>query len=173
MTDRIFRYFFGFLMIFCGVTIYFLIDDPPADINGTVHEDYPSMLRSGSTMLWHHASKWLGLSYGICVIICFLFSLWIGGMRKGRLGPMVNQVMPAFLIYLLIFLALTVTWWNTSGVSPTTYIGGFPSASAWMIYGMWLFPFAFTVLYIFYFPSWIYTPSDAKQFEEILEDSTD
>ncbi len=169
MTDRLFRYFFGFLVIFCGVTIYFLVGNPPSDINGTVHEDYPSMLKSGSTVMWLDGSKWLSLLYGLCVIVCFLFALWVGGMRNGKLGPMLRWVLLGFLIYFLIYLSLTYTWWNSSGAPPTKYIGGFPPASAWMIYGMWLFPFVFMVLYICYFPNWIYTDEDDSRFNQILE----
>ncbi|MDH3650793.1 MAG: hypothetical protein OEQ53_14000 [Saprospiraceae bacterium] len=171
MQTTLFKSFFIFLLVFCSITAYLILRDSPADLTGLVHPDYPSMVHSGSTVAYSGSSQWISLVYGLCVLTCFFFSIWIGASKQGRIGKMGKWLVSGFVIYGVIYLVLTTTWWKSLSMEIPGFFMGFPHTTAWMIYGMWFFPFFFLILYLAFFDSWIFTPEDEQIFHSLIDNT--
>jgi hypothetical protein len=50
----------------------------------------------------------------------------------------------------------------------TTFLG-FPTPTAWMLFGIYLFPFYFTLFYIVKFKFWILSSDSEKRFKELIK----
>jgi hypothetical protein len=55
----------------------------------------------------------------------------------------------------------------------TRFFLGFPTATAWMIYGVWGSAALLTLLYVIGFRKFIYTHEDERQFEQLLRELED
>jgi len=69
-------------------------------------------------------------------------------------------------VWSVLLLAYQASW----SQSVPNLVFGFPTASAWMLYGVWTVPVVFVAMYRFGFRRWIYTPEDQRRFEALLID---
>jgi hypothetical protein len=63
---------------------------------------------------------------------------------------------------------MVFAYWDYQETNSTSYFGGFPIPTAWMLYGMWFVPAIITSAYIFKFDDWVLTKEEEKQFHEIV-----
>lgn len=93
-----------------------------------------------------------GIIFAISMSILLFAWMYLGALRKGRIGKGYQfSLISVLIIWLGGFLSMNII--DTQSV-PTLFIGGFPVATAIMVYVVWALPFFFgSYLYGRYFES--------------------
>lgn len=91
-----------------------------------------------------------------------------------------NRTKSYWACLIAIALAMIGVWYNIYVghqtfliTGETGYFLGFPTSTAWMIYGIWASAALLTLLYVIGFRRFIYTHEDERAFEELLSDIED
>ncbi len=75
------------------------------------------------------------------------------------------------LLFEAVFGMLCYTYWASLADPQADFSGPFPPGLSWMLFGMWLFPAFFIVLYVAYYYRWILPPENAQRFADIVAES--
>ncbi len=165
-----FKWLLGVLIIMLLAVIALWIGEEPALTTGQVHPVYETMRSSGSKVVASELSKWVGYLFGLLVIVVFVLTLFIGARRKNGLGPIRYWLAVGLLAYLGTYHLTILAYWKYAAVESTTYFLGLPTATAWVIYGLWSVPIITTLAYVFRFDEWIISPQEIKRFEELVHE---
>ncbi|MCH7910570.1 MAG: hypothetical protein IIB38_13265 [Candidatus Hydrogenedentes bacterium] len=175
---------FALLLAMCAVVVaaFFIEEVPFVEIapedggpvvreylgHGFDHPEFGAMQASGEGAERHARVLWLGLILGLLEIGFFLTCLVLGAQKNEKFGPLLRPVTIAGAIYAAIFTAIIVTYRGYATEDTHTLFLGLPTPTAWMVYGIWFFPFFFVLLYMHIFDSWTFTEEDAERFREIV-----
>jgi len=116
-----------------------------------------------------------GLGFAFHALLLFLIvTLSALGVHEKYQDSRFILIMLGILIFNLV-----VCWAMWSGhrafleTGTTGYFMGFPTPTAWQVYGTWLGAIPLIVLYCWGFRRYIYTAEDEIAFEQLLEDVKD
>jgi len=166
---RVFHWLLLLLTVFAFILIAILCSDVPSGASGILHPEYSTMLKGGSSIAESTTVKWLGLFFGIGIMLFFVMGIFIG--MDSRPKSIRNEARVPFLIgtalYLLVFIALTLAYWSLYDSGSSVYLGGFPLPTAILLYGVTFVPILFTILYVRNFHSWVLSSDELESFHEI------
>jgi len=72
--------------------------------------------------------------------------------------------------YQAVFVMLFLAYRDSLSGEPVAFIGSFPAATWWLLFGVYLMPYYFIVLYVTFFDRWVVTPETLKKFDELLSE---
>lgn len=137
--------------------------------HGVEHPEYSTMLRGESGKERHEHILWLGWFFGVLISTLFVACLAFGARRNDVVGPIKVPIAIGGVIYLLIWSALV---WSYRDFMNGNIDGRFlllPIPLAWMVYGLWLFPTFFIVLFVVKYEEYFWNDESESKFREILE----
>ena len=171
MEKQLFRFFFILLLGFLGLIIYLWVGTTPSiHAAGALHPKFSSMLKSGQEAANNSSASIFSYLFALFAVATLGFVLLIGMKKKGSLGPVKKGLIGGIIGFMLVFTGLTLSYWDyTSAETSSTYFGGFPTPTAWMLYGVPCFALFFTFLYLINFDNWVLTEEDKARFDEIIE----
>lgn len=158
------------LLALCGLYSAFLFSDPPANAAGLAHPEYATMLQGGDPL--RHSGK-LMLGWLVALGQASLFTgLLVLGIRRGqRPVPGRGVFLAGLVAYLAVFSLLMLSYRtfmrDPAGAADRIFLS-FPAPTAWMLYGVWIVPLVFLVLYMVLFEDWIYGPEEERKFQQLL-----
>ena len=112
----------------------------------------------------------MGLGWVFAMLMSGLCSalLWLGFVTKHR-RPGRRRALLFSLPWLPIVFTGLFSSYDRFMVDPASgWWWGLPGATAWMLYGLWLAPLVFVVVYVAGFERWVYGPEEAKRFEALV-----
>ena len=171
MPRAVFRLLLGLLVaLLLTIGVSFLM---PASTQPTaqVHPEAPSLLQSTGGLAERPATLWLGYVMGLLMIGIMAVAVWIGLRKRDGATPLNRWMMAAFAGYALVFTALVAAYASYTGSPEAVFFAGFPAPTAWMIYGMWLFPLVFVGLYMTLFDRWVLTDQDLARFDDLVKEN--
>ena len=148
-----------------------LLEEVPSQ-RGLPHPDYPTMALGGAPEARHGSVLWLGWAFGAMGIAIFQGLLdW--SLRRGG-GSGRPEARRAFLAGGLclqaVFLALILSYRGfMEDPLGAGIVLGFPTPSAWMMYGVWGAPVILVLLYVWRFDSWIWSAGDEEEFHRLVK----
>lgn len=168
--NNIFKWFFGFTLLFILIIVAIWLSPAVPGATGTLHPEFKTMLKSGNYTGGSSAIQWLSYLFGLGIIGIFAFCVFIGSRKKDKKiqSKIYRVLFIGFSAYILTFSLMVFSYWNYQETNSTNYFGGFPLPTAWMLYGMWFVPAIITSVYIFKFDDWVLTREEEKQFHEIV-----
>ena len=94
------------------------------------------------------------------------------------LGVSAHRRTPTFYGLLSVCFLITVfVWWSLLAghrayleSGETQYFFGFPTATAWVMYAVWLAGLSFVILYVVGFKQFVWSDSDETEFKKLLSD---
>ena len=109
------------------------------------------------------------LGYAIVVMmLAIIGTAVLTGMKKNsKSGPWLPWIVAGFFLYGLVFLGLTLSYWDYTNGHTNAFFGGYPTPTAWMIYGVWFFPLILVALLIYKFDEWFLTEEDLRAFKKL------
>ena len=144
----------------------------PEAVTGMEHPGFSSMRKGGISLFSEAPTRWLSYFFGLFVIGVFGLSMAVGYRKKSGPANVKYWLWAGYAAYALIYTGMVVSYWRyIGGQSDTIYFLGVPAPTAWMLFGIWLFPFFFTVLYIYFFDRWVITPEELARFRELVEEN--
>jgi hypothetical protein len=146
--------------------------EPTSNAGGVPHPDYPGMVIGGDgaeRLADIGALAFLFQSLLLLLIVC----LSILGVSEARRSPKFMAYMAASFIFMIFI------WWQMYSshqqfleTGETGYFLGFPTATAWQVYGTWLCAIPLIVLYSVGFRQFIFSEEDEARFQALLEESS-
>ncbi len=136
-----------------------------------VHPGAGSLLLSSGSLAVRPEVLGLGYVMGVLMIAIMAVAVWIGLRKRDGATPLNRWMMAAFAGYALVFTALVAAYASYTGSPEAVFFAGFPAPTAWMIYGMWLFPLVFVGLYMALFDRWVLTDQDLARFDDLVKEN--
>ena len=168
--ENIVKWFFGFLVAFVFLIALLWVLPAPEAATGRLHPEYRTMLQSGESVADRPATKWMAWLFGWGVIGVFGFVLFIGAYKKNRekRRQIYRALLFGLILYLAVYTSMVVAWWSYHADGSAVWIWGFPTPTAWMLYGLWFAPLFITFIYIFKFNDWILSAEELEVFHKIV-----
>ena len=166
------------LVSFWIVLLVILLTPAPPDSTGFAHPRHaamtdgataPAMNQGGEGRQRHGRILWAGWLLAALMAVMLtgilLFGVQSTGLSKGKalafaLGGIAYQV-----VFAMLFLA-----YRNSLTGPVVFIGSFPAATWWVLFGVYLLPYYFILLYVALFDRWVVTPDSLRKFDELLSE---
>ena len=150
--------------------------DPPIEIvsaigHGIEHPEYSTMQMGADGEARHARILWVGWFFGVCQIVLFVTALGLGMRKEHGLGPIKAPLILGGGVFAVIFTLLVLSYRDYMLGESTSLVMGFPVPTAWMIYGMWIFPVFFVLLYMRAFDAWYLTEADRARFDAVLAET--
>lgn len=136
--------------------------------HGFDHPDFPTMQASGSGAERHAKVLWLGWAYGMLSIGFFLTLLAFGSRKNGSIGPLKKPILIIGIAYAAVFTMMVLSYRGYMNEDTHELFLSFPQPTAWMLFGVWLVPMAFIVVYMRTFDSWTLTEADIERFHALV-----
>ena len=169
------------LMALWVIVLVILFTPEAPNGHGLPHSTYQAMDQGGDGAERHKALLWSGWMFG-SLLIAFLVSLLAWGMfrRSSNVETTVANQRTGTALHLWIFLIGGVLYEGVFGMMCLAYgdslthpddvvfLGPFPSSVSWLVFGMWLFPAYFIVLYVVLFDRYIVSPQNIQQVDELV-----
>lgn len=146
-----------------------IVSPPGPDLVPTPHPDFDPMLSSGSGAPGSGLLIAAGFVTGILVIVMIGICMLIGVRETAK--SLRRFVVAGTVVYMLVFCALMLSYLEFSKggpLEPFETFGGFPVPSAWMLYGIWLFPWVFIIAFVVTFDDVYFPPESDARFRELL-----
>ncbi len=153
--------------------ILFLIltAEPVTNAGGSAHPIFAGMRIGGDGLarLEHIGS--LGYAFQALLLSLIVAFATLGVSEKHR-TPRLRAYMIATLIFSLFILwQMVSSHLNFIATGETTYFMGFPTPTAWAMYGVWLGGIPLVMIYTLGFRQFIYTDEDQAEFEKLVAES--
>lgn len=136
--------------------------------HGVVHPDNATMQIGADGEARHDRILWVAWFFGLCQIVIFIAALSLGMRKENGLGPVRAPLLAGGAVFATIFTLLFLSYRDYMRGEETAIVLGFPAPTAWMVYGVWLFPLFFAVLYLRAFDAWYLTEADRARFDALL-----
>ena len=150
-------------LLFIIVAGFFL--SPSARPAAQPHSVYTSM---EITDRGSRDTLWLGYSMALAILAVMTALVLLGVDRNGRGGVLARSLVVGFACLALLFTGLVVSYASYAGGAQDSFFGGLPRPTAWMIYGVWLFPMLMLLVCAFHFDRWYFTEEDERSIEELM-----
>jgi hypothetical protein len=111
---------------------------------------------------------WLGYFMGLAILAVMAALVWMGVGKKGQLGVLGRWLGAGFVCLGLIFTALVTSYARYGAGDQDSFFGGLPAPTAWMLYGLWLFPMLMILAGSIYFDRWYFTEEDQRSIEALM-----
>ena len=146
-----------------------ILATPQADnSHGVSHVRIPEMLQGDDGLERHQDLLIVGWLLGSIIIAAFV-SLLIFGARSKHPSPVRTvSFLVGGLIYEAVFAVMCRTYAELLHTGSSDFLGPFPAATTWLVFGIWSVPTYFVVLYVVAFPAWIHSPEEERQFQKLL-----
>ena len=135
--------------------------------HGVPHAQFKTMLSGGDGEARLKPVWWLGWAFALLQVTFFVALLAFGVLKNGDLGPMLRPLLVSWLIYAGIFTGLIVAHARYTDATEHDLVLGFPAPTAWMMYGVWVFPVVFIVVYLVTFDRWNFSQADAERLAKL------
>ncbi len=149
-----------------GLFVLALVAPGSPELAARPHATIESMLSSGAAAPGGPGTLWAGFVTGLLVIAMIGLCLLVGTAPQAR--GLKRWIVAGTVLYAFVFGGLMLSYLDFLEGGSLEIVGGFPAPSAWMMYGVWLFPWVFIIGYVVTFHSSYFPPESEERFREIL-----
>ena len=148
--------------------------------HGFQHSRFSAMDQGGDGELRHESLLLIGWMLGSVVIALFVFVLAWGTVgeasslaaprrpRAGRADLRWLMFLLGGLIYEGVFGLMCYAYRQSLIESEVAFLGPFPAGVSLQVFGVWLIPWIFIVLYVLFFNRWIMPPDTRRRFADLV-----
>ncbi len=157
------------LLLMCCVVGLALTTPEPAGGHGVPHGDSVAMLQ-GSPTPPSDRILMLGWLFGLTQVGFFVTCMTLGITRTTSQGRGVLLLLFAVgtLLYAGAMTMMVLADRAAVRSEQVAFIGWFPAATTWMLFGIWSAPLVFVLAYMIGFQRWIIPPVAMSRFEELV-----
>ncbi len=171
MLRSIIHWIFAICALMGLILLAIALIEPTPNAGGVPHPVFPGMVIGGdgeARMADIGTLAFLFQSLLLLLIVC----LSILGVNEERRSPKFMAFMVASYIFMLFI------WWQMYSshqhflaTGETGYFLGFPTATAWQVYGTWLCAIPLIILYSVGFRQFVFSEEDEAKFQALLEET--
>ncbi len=136
---------------------------------GNVHPVYSSMEQGGRRDLSGSWLFWLGLAFGICQIALITALLSLAVHKPAERRPVPAFILAGGVAYAAVLSSLFLSY-RIYAEKPDSvaFWLGFPTPTAWLVYGIWGLPWIFVAYFVYSFRRSYLRSEDLARFEELV-----
>jgi hypothetical protein len=160
---------FILLLAMCVVlAIALIVPEAPGGLSAK-HATYETMSRATDGLTRHGRVLWAGWAFGLLQIVLYAGCIAFSVRRTAAGDPLRWALLVGTLLHAGAFCGMMIAYQRYIHTDEPGVVIGFPTPTAWMLYGMWSAPLFFIVLYYAAFDRWVMTPADRIRFRELVE----
>jgi len=153
------------------ILLLILTAEPVANAGGAAHPVFPGMRIGGDGLARLETIGSLGYAFQALLLSLIVAFATLGVSERHR-TPRLRAYMIATLVFSLFILwRMVASHLNFIATGETSYFMGFPAATAWAMYGVWLGGIPLVFIYTLGFRQFIYTDEDQAEFERLVAES--
>ena len=168
MRSKLIYIIFVVSLLMAGILLAISLAEPVINASGEAHPQFPGMQVGGDGLARFEQIGNLGFAFQCLLLIQIVLLSLLGIPERYRSRKI--------LVYMggTIVLTLFIAWQMYSAhlqyleTGSTSYFLGFPTATAWAVYGTWLGAIPLVILYSVGFHKYIHTPEDEEQYKKLL-----
>ena len=146
--------------------------EPVANSGGVAHSEIAGMRAGGDgAARLEHIGKYAFAFMSLLLLLIVCLSL-LGVSRRHRTHELIGYMSVTFAFMMLVGWQMYFRHQEFLETGTTDYFMGFPIATAWQVYGIWLCGIPLIVIYSLGFRKFIFTQEDEQSFNELLENKT-
>ena len=167
MIEKLPALLFCVLLLLVATLAWIWMIPGDGDADTRVHPEFATMQQGGDGEARFAEQHLPVLAWGALSIVLFVGLLLLGAGHHAKAAlPLVSV---GAVIYLAVFFVLVASYRKYAAAPlEAPIVLGFPTATSWMMYGIWGVPFFFVFLYLRYFDRWVYSADDERKFEELI-----
>ncbi|RMG85209.1 MAG: hypothetical protein D6714_06380 [Bacteroidetes bacterium] len=169
--DKTARFFFGFLLFFGAIISALCLYPAPDKPTGMPDPDFPTLLRSGETVLADPVTATFAWLFGFGILTLFGLAMFMGTGKKDprRRKKLQTLVMVGIGATIGVYTLLFWSWIHYTATNDMHYILGLPKPTFWMLFGVMFTPLIITIGYLVKFDDWIVSEKELDTFRKIVE----
>ena len=147
--------------------------------HGYPHDHIKAMDQGGAGAERHTQLLLPGWFLGATIIAIFVSLLtWAtvrslindgSGKTLTSLGSLVGAFLVGGILFETVFTLMFLAYRDSLEVPKNpVFIGSFPAATWWLLFGVWMLPAYFILLYVVFFNSWFLPPETMTRFRKLL-----
>lgn len=162
------------LLIALWVIVLAILSTPEAPAGyGLAHSKFAAMDQGGNGAARHSSLMITGWIFGGLQIAAFVALLaWVSGTKPCRADGRRTVFLLGGLIFEAVFAMMCLAYHNSLTDVEVAFIGPFPAGVSWLLFGMWIFPVFFILLYVVFFERWILPLRSVNRFAELTAPSS-
>ena len=130
--------------------------------------DKPAMKQGGNGVVRHKNLLVTGCLLGIVTATILVGMLVLAfGADKVTVGQIFAFAVGAIL-YQGVFVMLFLAYGGSLVSGDVSFIGAFPAGTSWLLFGVYLMPYYFIVLYVVFFDRWFMKPENLEKFKALV-----
>jgi hypothetical protein len=158
----------GLLLVIATCLVLIVVGPEPAGTTGGVHPDIPMMRVGGDGAKRFLPVGLLTLILQSAAIVLYGVLLYLGVNKQHRTTGCRIWIVAGSAASMLIWWAIYFSYTRFLETGATEMVLGFPTATAFAIFGLWLTGFALVLGYVFGFRSFIFTADDEAKYVELV-----
>lgn len=169
--DRLIVGIFVISSAMAALLLAIILADPVAGSGGVPHPSIPGLMVGGDGVARLAEIGGLAFMFQSLLLLLIVALAALGVSRKHH----------SLTLYILLFLTYLFTlfiWWQMySGhlhfleTGETGYFLGFPTATAWQMYGTWIGAIPLVLIYVLGFKTFIHSDEDEQTYQQLLKDN--
>lgn len=169
--DPILLFIFAITLLMAGTLLMMMLAQPVANGAGLAHEIYAGMNRGGDgAARLAHIGIW-AFSFE-CLLYLLIVALCALGVAPRRRDQRLYLLLGgSFLFMLLVWFQMYFGHQRFLESGESSYFLGFPSATAWQLYGTWLSGIPLMLIYCIWFSQYVFSDADEARFNELMAQS--
>lgn len=173
MLRNVIHWIFAVCALMGLVLLAIALAEPTANAGGLPHPDFPGMVIGGDGAARLEDIGLLAFLFQSLLLLLVVL-LSILGITEQRRSPKLMAVMGGCYAFMML-----VCWQMFSQhqafleTGETGYFLGFPTATAWQVYGTWLCAMPLILLYTIGFRHYIFSEEDEAAFQQLVKEAKD
>jgi len=161
---------FVFGLALCGILLLIGLTPPVDNAAGIAHPAYDGMRAGGDGAARIEPIASLAFIFHVIVLAQFACFVALGVSEQRRSGLFYLLIAGCYLLTLFVWWRLFASHQQYLNSGETQYFFGFPTATAWVVYGVYLSGVSFIALYVFGFKRFIWSDQDQETFQRLLDE---
>jgi hypothetical protein len=157
------------LLIIAACTVILLFGPEPSGSTGVAHEEFTAMRAGGDG-----ATRFLPVRMSVLIlqsasILLFGALLYLGVDERRRTRQCKAWIISGTVAFLLIWGAILASYGRFLEMGSSEMFLGFPVATAFTVYGLWLCGFVLVLGYVIGFRTFIFSADDEARYKKLVE----
>lgn len=158
-------------IIECLILVAIALAPAPENAAGLAHATLPGVRIGGDGTARFTPIATLSFLFQALMLVQAHLMVALGVSDRLRTLPFLGLLAGCLAISLFVWFNLFSEYQRFLETGVTSYFAGFPAATAWQVYAIWLGGLSLVALYVFGFKKFIWSDEDEQAFQQLVDES--
>ncbi len=157
-------------IIMCLVLVAVALSPAPENASGMAHATLPGVRIGGDGLARLDPIEHLGFLFQALMLVQAHLLAALGVADRKHTPAFMGGLTACLGVSLFVWFNLFDSYRDFLNTGETDYFAGFPVATAWQVYAIWVGGLSLVALYVLGFKKFIWSDADEEAFQEIVSD---